>query len=522
MQKHSTKRICRVAEISPELLKFRLTKEQRAKAGGAKISFRKSTQRYAEKGYRQLLARAEYNKLNPVTGKKHAAPVASKLIGIIWDDDPEWVYETDKTKSSKPERRQKAISARNETRRNITSLVASLFSDDIEYNVSAVIAKKIPVPLFLSAAVVCACRGLTDATSVAAYWNNNLQALRALFPGYELEEISHDTVRRIYMSLTENSVRGFMKNFYEWLPKWQNGERRHIAVDGQSCRSSRHFETNRKMMMLNAVDVTAGKLCTSHLMISTKSNEPKYAAQLLSDVQIRGATVTFDALNTTPEIAQAILNGGGFYLLAVKANQPKLHKAVIEEIDKAVEVNEALDKALRLKHEHGRNDGRGYVVVPAAGLPEEILEKWPGLAEGCLIKTRTHSFRPDGSGLWGSSDEVRYFISCHPYEDGAVTEWLATCVRAHWGVESFHWTMDAIWRQDQMQCMYPEYLRTRETIAKLGHNLLATFRKIEQEEKNLKEPRTEKQLSNEVGVTFENGLAWLEKIFRYKAAKEPQ
>ena len=71
-----------------------------------------------------------------------------------------------------------------------------------------------------------------------------------------------------------------------------------------------------------------------------------------------------------------------------------------------------------------------------------------------------------------------------------------------------------------MQCMYPEYLRTRETLAKLGHNLLVTLRKIDQEERNLKEPRSEKQLSKEVGVTFENGLEWLEKIVCYKKAAE--
>lgn len=520
MQKHATKRLFRVADINESHLKFRLTKEQRAKAGGEKISFRKSTQRYAAKGYRQLLARAEFNKLNPATGKKHTAPIASKLLGIIWDDEPEWVYETDKTKSSKPERREQAIAKRQEARRNITTLVASLFTEDIEFEVNAILVKKIPVPLFLSVAVVCACRGLTDATSVANYWNNNLESLRSLFPSYSLEAISHDTVRRIYMSLTENSVRGFMKNFYEWLPKWHSAERRHYAVDGQSCRSSRHIETYRRMMMLNAVDVTAGKLCSSHLMISTKSHEPKFAPELLSDFQIRGATVTFDALNTTPEIAHCIVNAGGYYLLAVKGNQPKLYEAVVAEIDKAVKVNEALDKALKLKLEHGRYDGRGYVVVPASGLPQEILDKWPGLEEGCLIKAKTHSFRANRAGEWGSSEEIRYFITCHPYGDGSITEWLTTCVRPHWGVESFHWTLDAIWRQDQMQCMYPEYLRTRETLAKLGHNLLVTLRKIDQEERNLKEPRSEKQLSNEVGVTFENGLEWLEKIFRFKKAAE--
>ena len=251
------------------------------------------------------------------------------------------------------------------------------------------------------------------------------------------------------MSLTENSVHGFMKNLYAWLPKWHNGERRHFAVDGQSCRSSRHIETNRRMMMLNAVDVTAGKLCSSHLMISTKSHEPKYAPELLSDLQIRGATVTFDALNTTQEIAHSIINAGGFYLLAVKGNQPKLYEAVVAEIDKAVEVNEGLEKALKLKWEHGRHDGRGYVVVPASGLPQEILEKWPGLEEDCLIKAKTYSFRTNGAGEWGSGEEIRYFVTCHPYGDGRITEWLTTCVRSHWGggerASTGHWMPLGAW-----------------------------------------------------------------------------
>ena len=91
------------------------------------------------------------------------------------------------------------------------------------------------------------------------------------------------------------------------------------------------------MMILNAVDVTAGKLCSSHIMISTKSHEPKYAPELLTDFNLHGATVTFDALNTTPEIASTIVNRGGYYLLAVKKNQPNLHESVVSAINDAVE-----------------------------------------------------------------------------------------------------------------------------------------------------------------------------------------
>ena len=81
-------------------------------------------------------------------------------------------------------------------------------------------------------------------------------------------------------------------------------------------------------MVLNAVDVTNGKLCAGHTLIDRKSTEPKYAPRLLSQFNIHGATVTFDALSTTAQVAQAVLDRGGYYLLAVTDNQPKLFEAV--------------------------------------------------------------------------------------------------------------------------------------------------------------------------------------------------
>ena len=43
---------------------------------------------------------------------------------------------------------------------------------------------------------------------------------------------------------------------------------------------------------------------------------------------------------------------------------------------------------------------------------------------------------------------------------------------------------------------------------------------VRQEERRLKTPRSETQLSHEIGVTLENGLDWLAKIFEWKAVQE--
>lgn len=273
------------------------------------------------------------------------------------------------------------------------------------------------------------------------------------------------------------------------------------------------------MMLMNCVDVTSGKLCASHTLIDTKSNEPKYVPDLLESFNVRGATVTLDALNTTRPIATAIAKKGGFYILALKNNNSKTLDAVRKLLDKAVEERTAKFDGCGTEKAHGRIDTRDYAVAPAAGLDEKISSQWIGLQEGCVIEAVTYSRRKDGQGKMRESKEKRWFITNHPYGNGEIAEWLAQCIRGHWGVESFHWVMDMVWRQDQMQCQYPSYLWTRETLAKIAHNLMVTFQKIDQRERRLSVPRSISQLTHEVGVTLENGLAFLLKIQEELEAK---
>ena len=85
---------------------------------------------------------------------------------------------------------------------------------------------------------------------------------------------------------------------------------------------------------------------------------------------------------------------------------------------------------------------------------------------------------------------------------GELSSWLE-CVRGHWGFELW----DVVQKQDQMQCMYLEYLRTHGTLAKIGHNLVQTVLRIEQEEKGLSQPRSGTQIAHEVTVIFKNALS---------------
>jgi len=45
-------------------------------------------------------------------------------------------------------------------------------------------------------------------------------------------------------------------------------------------------------------------------------------------VDLHGATVTIDAIGAQKAIAQQITEAGGQYVLAIKDNQPSLHRAI--------------------------------------------------------------------------------------------------------------------------------------------------------------------------------------------------
>ena len=56
----------------------------------------------------------------------------------------------------------------------------------------------------------------------------------------------------------------------------------------------------------------------------TKSNEITATPELLKVLDLRGATVTIDAIGCQREIAKTTIDGEGSYVLTVKDNQPTL------------------------------------------------------------------------------------------------------------------------------------------------------------------------------------------------------
>jgi len=101
------------------------------------------------------------------------------------------------------------------------------------------------------------------------------------------------------------------------------GEPEGIAVDGKTLRGSRK-QGAPGAHLLSAVSHRLG-LTLGQAAVQGKSNEIPLAPALLRGLLLEGRVVTMDALLTQREVAQAILDRGGDYIMVVKENQPQLH-----------------------------------------------------------------------------------------------------------------------------------------------------------------------------------------------------
>jgi len=101
-----------------------------------------------------------------------------------------------------------------------------------------------------------------------------------------------------------------------------------IAVDGKTVRRSHNRSAGQRAIHLVSAFASEGEILLGQLKTEEKSNEITAIPELLEAIDIKGATVTIDAMGCQTDIAEKIIKGGGDYILAVKNNQPTLYEAI--------------------------------------------------------------------------------------------------------------------------------------------------------------------------------------------------
>jgi predicted transposase YbfD/YdcC len=247
---------------------------------------------------------------------------------------------------------------------------------------------------------------------------------------------SHDTFERVFAALDPRALECCCLAWLRDVAQLVGLE--HIAIDGKSlCGSA---SSSFGPLHLVSAWATQASLTLGQVAIRGKGNEITAIPKLLELLDLNGALVTIDAIGCQKAIAKKIVDGGGDYVLVVKANQERLLSDIQATVERALDgalPAAAVRQCTTTEKGHGRLEERSCVVIEhLKGISDRKL--WPKLKTvGMCYRERTL----DGN----TTTEVAYFIGSRRMGARRYAEVL----RRHWRIENnLHWQLDVSFHED--------------------------------------------------------------------------
>jgi predicted transposase YbfD/YdcC len=245
---------------------------------------------------------------------------------------------------------------------------------------------------------------------------------------------SHDTFGRVFALLDPQQLARVLHQFVQTvLPSLADEA---VALDGETLAGSGQSRTARQALHLVLAWATRHGVVLGQVPTEDHSSEITAVPKLLRRLDVRGPTVTIDAMGCQKEIAQQVRDQGADYVLAVKGNQKNLAEAIGWQMRRSHAKGVSRSKWTTREKGHGRTDERTYTAMEA---PAPVKRQWPDAQSIVRVCRET----TDACGKW--SKEVRDFISSLPVE----VKRLAASIRGHWGIENrLHWSLDVTFHED--------------------------------------------------------------------------
>lgn len=302
-------------------------------------------------------------------------------------------------------------------------------------------------------AAICGAEGWQD---VEDFGRAKIDYLHQFLP-YKNGIPSDDTFRRFFRALDPKL---FQELFRAWVKNIQpKVEESVIAIDGKASRHS--FDGEGKMLHMVSAYSTEARLILAQEKVSEKSNEITAIPKLLDWLDLKGNTVTIDAMGCQYGIADQILKKEGHYIFSLKGNQGSLFEDIKTYLDNPKTLKE-LESHLDYDKGHGRIETRTCWVSQDVSWLYKRHPNWRS------IKTviRIDSIRKIKEK---SSSETRYYLSSlnrKPIK-------ILAAVRSHWAIEnSLHWVLDMSFGEDQSRIRKQNAPQVMAIIRHIALNLL--------------------------------------------------
>lgn len=296
------------------------------------------------------------------------------------------------------------------------------------------------------AAVLC---GAEDCTDMAEFARAKLDALRQVLD-LTHGPPSHDTFSRVFRLLDPERFEAAFARFTAAFAGALEGV---VAVDGKALRGA--YARGCKATPLHLVNVWAAeKRLVIGQRLAPGRNEVVGVLEVLRLLRLDGCIVTADALHCRPDTAQAILDTGADYALAIKENRPKL-LAKARALIAAIDPKDAAVVGSSLAHD--RVETRRAIVAPAENLD------FPGAAAVGQVETRRHAAGQDEPPI------VRWFVLSKPIAAHRLIE----VARTHWTIENqLHWVLDVDLEEDAARSRKDNAPQNLALLRRLALNIL--------------------------------------------------
>ena len=314
------------------------------------------------------------------------------------------------------------------------------------------------VLLIALAAVLCGAESCAD----MADFGQSKEGLLRLVLQLEHGIPSHDTFSRVFRLLDpeafERAFRQFMAAFAKANKLNLSGV---VAVDGKALR--RAYERGGKTSPLHLVNVFAAD---ARMALAQRKapgrDETKGALEVLKLLNLEGSVVTADALHCRRGFAATVLERGGDYALAIKANCRPLFKDVTQQFTRSGMRRSA--KQIE-PSAHDRSETRWATVIRNTKLA--ALHRFPGIAAVGRITSRRRL-----RGQRADAPLVRYYVLSKYMSPTK----LLRVTRSHWSIENqLHWVLDVHFSEDRNRARKDHAPENLALLRKLALNILQTL-----------------------------------------------